>query len=184
MSTCEELGIPNRLRKKEQDKLFAFERGELLFRWFEPNAQIDFEGKIGTSAVKGAFKPPHEISTNRSSLCKYSTDVLYNHKNLPHRFNFGVVQTKVDSIKEYEFSATDNLGNDRFQVQIKFDVDHVPENCMYPHTNITVYRNGELIENDIRSKSLKADIRDELRLMFSVCHYPNPDFNPEEIEQS
>lgn len=110
------------------------------------------------------------------------TDVLYNHKNLPHRFNYGVVQAEVDSIKGFEFSATDNLGNDKFQVQIKFNVDHAPEECMYPHTNITIYKNGELINNDIKSKSLKADIRDELRLMFTICHYPNTEFKQSESD--
>ena len=103
MLTCEELGIPNRLRKNEQEAIPHFQDGELLFRWFEPNVEIDFEGKIGTSALKGAFKPPHEISTNRSSLCNYSTDVLYNHKNLPHRFNYGIVQAEVNSFIDYEF---------------------------------------------------------------------------------
>lgn len=83
MLTCEELGIPSRLRRNGQETIPHFENEELLFRWFDPETDIDFEGKIGTSAVKGAFKPPHEISTNRSHLCIYPTDVLYNHCNAP-----------------------------------------------------------------------------------------------------
>lgn len=184
MLSCEELEIPTRLRKNGQEAIPHFQDGELLFRWFEPNVQIDFEGRIGTSALKGAFKPPHETSVNRSNLCNYSTDVLYNHKNLPHRFNHGVIQAKVNTVIGCEFSATENLENEKFQVNIKLGVQHVPEECMYPHTNITVYKNGELIKNDIKSKILKADIRDELRLLFTVCHYPNPDFKPQETKQN
>ena len=183
MLTCEELEIPNRLRKNGQVAIPHFRDGELLFRWFKPNVQIDFEGKISTSAVGDVFRPPHETSVNRSSLCKDSTDVLYNHKNLPHRFDYGVIQAKVNSFNTYGFSSTDNIGNERFQVNIMFGIQHAPEECMYPHTNINVYKNGELIKNDIRSKTLKADIRDELRLLFTVCHYPNPDFKLQETEQ-
>ncbi len=182
MLTCEELGIPNRLRRNGQEAIPHFQDGELLFRWFKPNSQAIFEGEISTSVVGDFFRQPHETSVNRSSLCRYSTDVLYNHKNLPHRFDYGVIQAEVTSFIEHEFPATDNLENDIFQVTIKLGVQHAPEECMYPHTNITVYKNGELIENDIKGKRLKANIRDELRRMFTVCHYPNPDFEPQEME--
>jgi hypothetical protein len=177
MLTCEELGIPHRLRRNGEKVIPHFENEELLFRWFKPNVQT-IEGKITTASIGDVFRPPHETSVNRSSLCNHPTDVLYNHKGLPHRFNYGVIQAKVNSVEGYEFSATDNIGNDKFQVEIKFGAENAPEECMYPHSNITVYKNDKLIEEEIKSRILKADIRDELRLLFTVCHNPNPNFRP------
>lgn len=178
MLTCEELKIPHRLCRNDREIIPHFDSDEYLYRWFKPNDEFVFEGHISTAVVGDVFRPPHETSVNRSSLCEHSTDVLYNHKGLPHRFDYGVIQAEISYVKGYKFLATDNIENNRFQVEIEFSIEHAPEECMYPHSNITVYKNDKLVEEEVKSKVLKADIREELRLLFTVCHNPNPNFKP------
>lgn len=175
--SCEELLIPSRLWriKGTGDKKFN-DGSEYLYRRFSPDVEITIEGRLGGAAIKDAISPPFNVSCNRSSMCEHSTDVLYNIKNLPHRFDYGVLKATVDSIKGHTISFEDSSNSNKELMVIKFEIEHKPEKCMYPHSEIVIYKNEIKIEK--ASKTIKTLIRDELVKAFTLCHKPDPEFTP------
>lgn len=182
-SPCEKLGIPTRLEWNAQPVIDKFEdEKEKLYRWFNPDTEYTYEGHLSATTIKNVFSPPFDISCNRSSLCKYSTDVLYNTSKLPHRYDFGVIETLVKDVKGYKFDFLQTQQNgETHQVSIELEIEHIPEECMYPHSEIIVYKDGERIKDKVKPSSLKTVIRDKLARVFTVCHKPNPNFKLEEV---
>ncbi|HSK70938.1 MAG TPA: hypothetical protein VK892_04530 [Pyrinomonadaceae bacterium] len=175
MLTCEQLKIPKRLHTNKKKKIPDFSKDLYLYRWIKP--EHIFDGRVSTASIGQHFQPPYNISVNRSSLCEYSTDVLYNPIDLQHRFDYGVMQARVEIVNGYTFDS--ELGNGT-KVTIKFEIEHSPIPCMYPHSEICIYKDGVLINKKISNNTLKADIRDELRELFTICHNPDPAFKPTE----
>ena len=173
--SCKELLIPPRLwlYKGAGNKKFN-DGAEYLYRRFPPNIEITPEGRLSGATIKGAISPPFDISCNRSSLSDYATDVLYNIKELPHRFHYGVIEATVESLKGRIIPFREG----KELLSLRFDIEHTPEKCMYPHSEITVYKNE--IKLDKASKTIKTLIRDELAKVFIVCHHPDPTFSPTE----
>lgn len=177
--SCEELLIPSRLwrNKRTSDKEFN-DGAEYLYRRFPPDIEITPEGRLSGAMIKDAISPPFDVSCNRSSMCDRATDVLYNIKQLPHRFHHGVIEATVESIK----GRTVPFREGKELLSLRFDIEHKPERCMYPHSIITIYKNE--IKTDRASKTLRTLIRDELAQVFIVCHKPDPAFIPtEQIKQ-
>ncbi len=177
---CEALGIPRRLWWEKKPIIQEFDGNELLFRWFAPHIQFE-EGRISASSLGEVFSPPVDISCNRSKLCEYKTDVLYNTNQLPHREQYGVFQANVKDVKNYEFSFSLEKGlegTNKSQFQIKLDVIHAPEECMYPHSAIVVYVNEEEIKPTTKLKppSLRSAIREHVAPLFEICHLPDANF--------
>lgn len=180
---CEELGIPHRLITPDQPIINEFNDGlELLYRWFSPNLEFSHDGQLTGAILGQIFKDPYDISCNRSELCEYSTDVLYDHEKGNHRFNYGIIQATVESIKyrTFVFMQPVQGSSKPEEVSVELDIIHTPEECMYPHSEITVYKNGERIKNEVKPASLKTFIRSELSKVFTVCHAPDPAFKPKE----
>jgi hypothetical protein len=194
MPTCKEYGIPSRLwwnkkllwwqwKKPIKDK---FPDGqELLYRWYHPDIELPPDGALNnvTETVLGKiFDPPVDISCNRSTLCKYPTDVLYNFIDGNHRFTYGIIVTSVGNVNEYTFQCEFKGQDGKTQVvSFTLTLKHSPENCMYPHTEIKFHKEGEVFENVIvKPKTLKRAIRSELATLFTVCHYPDSAFIPTE----
>jgi hypothetical protein len=176
-AVCKKLGIPKRLRRNNREPFNQFnDGGESLYRWFSPRIDFDYEGNLSAAAIEEIFKPPRDISCNREFFCQHSTDVLYNTKELPHRYGHGVIRTSIELIDNHTFlftysrkkGSTENL-------IITLKVIHSPEECMYPHSEILVLKEGERIK-DVKPNSLKTVIRQELSQRFKVCHEPNPHF--------
>jgi hypothetical protein len=178
---CEEPSIPSRLKKGDRITFNKFRSDEKLYRWFPPYIKYESNGKLSASTVDKAFSPPYDISCNRSFMCVYSTDVLYNVTTFNHRIDFGVIEGIFKSINNYSFSL-DFRRNSKISetVNFRFEVEHDPHPCMYPHTVINIFKNGEKIENsnqkEINSKQLKTAIRDHLSDLFRVVHEPDPNF--------
>lgn len=173
--TCEELRIPPRLWRNKGTGNKEFNDGaEYLYRRFPPNIEITPEGRLSGATIKDAISPPFNISCNRSSMSDYPTDVLYNIKQLPHRFHYGVIEATVESLK----GRTVPFREGKELLSLGFDIEHKPESCMYPHSEIVIYKNK--IKIDKASKTIRTLIRDELAKVFSVCHKPNPTFVPTE----
>ena len=177
-STCEELGIPLRLRRENRDIIPQFDdESECLYRWFKPGLQYSPDGRLSAATVGPVFSPPYDISCNRSSLCASPADVLYSISKLPHRFDHGVIEAQVISVQVHIFEV--QQGSERLQVSLQLGIEHKPEECMYPHSQIIVHKNGERIADEVRpNKMLKTAIRDELARIFTVCHAPNGAFTP------
>ncbi len=131
---------------------------------------------ISETAIGDVFNRPVDTSCNRSSLCRYSTDVLYNIKTLPHRYNFGVMKTSIEKVDGYTFQYNLQIDGKNQTVSIKFTLEHKPEECMYPHTEIKVYKDGVLLKNEVKPPSLRKAIRLKLAPLFDVCHRPDLNF--------
>ena len=186
MPICEELGIPPRLWSKNHPVKDGFVDGEeSLYRWYHPDIEMMSDGTLSEAAIGKVFDPPIDISCNRSTLCKYSTDVLYNIEKPLHRFHFGIIETKVKIISEYTFPCKFEKDGKSQIVSIRLTLKHSPEKCMYPHTEIKCYKDGVVFENEeVKPKSLRKAIRLGIAPLFTVCHYPDPLFLPsEEAEQ-
>ena len=176
-SICDDLSIPVRLRREKRDVVpFSTDSKECLYRWFKPDTEYSDSGRLSSATIGEVFTPLYDVSCNRSSLCEKSTDVLYNTVKLPHRFNFGVIEASVESIHghvfEYELNQKDGIE----RITIRFEVEHKPEECMYPHSQIVLYRNGVRVSDAIKPPTLKTATRSELALLFNVCHKPDPDY--------
>ena len=178
--TCDELSIPHQLRRNNRSAQDFTDGDEFLYRWFPPNVEILSDDKLSGAAIGNVFQSPCDISCNRQSLCDQSTDVLYNIKKLPHRFDFGVIQTKIEKIKGYNFDFDEPIQgvNAVRSISIRLDVQHTPEECMYPHSEILIFKGGELLHDPVKPPTLRTLIRGQLQPLFTVCHQPDPDFIP------
>jgi hypothetical protein len=175
IQTCDELSIPTHLRQNNRQEEPNFSGDLYLYRRFQPELKYEFEGHLSVAAISYHFKPPYNISVNRSSFCRNETDVLYDAEKLPHRFDWGVMRAFVASINGHIFKSV--LG-DNSTVVVKLEVKHSPLCCMYPHAEILIYKNDVPITKRINSEALKTDIQEELRHFFEVCHRPNPHHTP------
>jgi len=183
--TCDELSIPSRLRRNNKPVVNTFnDDEEVLYRWFDPSkVESESNGRISATTIKQAFTPLSELSNNRSSMSLYSTDVLYSISKLPHRDGFGVIKAKVTDINERTFDfdeGSKNNGNKK--LLLSFKLKHDPEDCMYPHTIILIYKEGIELKGEIKGNLLKTAIRDQIGKLFKVCHPPDPTFKLE-LEQ-
>lgn len=182
MLTCKEKGIPQRLwSKNPPDKKDFLNGEELLFRWFEPDIQVLADKPLSESVIGKVFKHPIDVSCNRQSFCKKPTDVLYNHETGKHRFHFGIIESTVNEINGYSFDCN-FYGRDgkSHNISIKLKLEHSPEKCMYPHTEIECYQNGKRLkfEGEVKPNSFKKAIRYGLASLFKLCHNPDPSFIP------
>lgn len=179
--TCDELSIPEQLRCNSRQSL-AFETAtERLFRWFPPELESEPDGTLSLASISSAFSPPSDISCNRESLCSHPTDVLYNSEKHPHRFDFGVIRAVIGEIVAVTHAYEEKDGfNNRTTRTITFEVEHTPEICMYPHSEIRVFRDAVMLQGDIKPKAAKIAVREALQPLFIVCHHPDPQFNPTE----
>jgi hypothetical protein len=136
------------------------------------------DGKISSAMFGEVFKPPVNISVNRSYYCNHPTDVLYNVKDLTSLFKHGVIQALVKVVDGYTFESNSS--------KIRFSVEHDPIPCMYPHTIIVIFKDDKRIDKKINNPKVKADVREHLAKLFEkICHFPNPLFTPiEEIIES
>lgn len=179
---CEAFGIPPRLRLNSREADSFNNESEKLYRWFAPNTEYLSDGRLSESTIGQVFSPPSNISCNRSNFCYYPTDVLYNASEHLHRNNYGVIQTFIKNVKNHTFEFLQTTqNNETVKIEIKLDIEHKPEECMYPHSEITIYRNGEKLTNQVKPPRLKTLLRRKLIELFTVCHEPNSNFQFEEL---
>lgn len=179
---CSELFIPSRLWRNNKLIIDDFSDGEeVLFRWFDPNkVQFESNGQLSAATLKQAFTPLLELSCNRSSLCLKATDVLYGITKLPHRDGFGVISTKIGNIHEHSFDFDEeSKAEGRKKLILTFKLRHDPEDCMFPHTVIRIYKDGVEQKSEIKRSLEKTAIRNQLGKLFTVCHHPNSEFKLE-----
>ena len=99
---------------------------------------------------------------------------MYNTREIDagqHYFDtYGVIQFNSDIISQYENSNLSINDEDRkFTLKLK----HSPEECMYPHCEVLVLENGEIIDIN-KPKSIKTSIRsflmDRIDILTTDCH--------------
>ncbi len=172
---CDNLLIPKRLRTVGRQALQFTDPAELIFRWVKPIVEFPDNGELSAAALGEVFSDAADISCNRSSLCLAATDVLYNSMRLPHRHDHAVVSALITDISSTSF----NFSNGGNNWTITFELEHDPEVCMYPHTQVVVLRGGERLSNKVKPPTLRSMIRAELRPLFELCHRANPNLELE-----
>lgn len=167
---CESLGIPNYLIKNERLATNVFEKDEKLFRRFNTDRPIT-EWQDSSNLSASVF-PIRNDSYNRSKFCQTPEDVLYNTRiedNGVHYFQMGILEIGIIALKKFEFTINQNNQLRKFILKPV----HKPEICMYPHSEIHVFENGNFI-NENKPKSTKASIRDFLIVNTTVIKIPDP----------
>lgn len=134
---CIEFKIPARLHKGERQVDNCFDGSELLYRRFTPfdtngMSQINPDGSVCASVFT-----TRSMSCNRGKYSDDPEDVLLNGKDGGHYHDQCIVSFPVEKVKEF----TEPHPNDS-SVIFTFTLQHVPEECMYPHMEIIVDKSG------------------------------------------
>jgi hypothetical protein len=145
---CSVLGIPAHLHTSGRPIIPEFEKNEMLYRRFGPSP-----------------KPPEDwiyealstslMSVNRSTLCKSFEDALWSEDG-KHYLSWGVFSLLTQKVCEIEARLhRPDLNHDQiFLLRVRHD----PKQCMYPHSQIEVFRDGELIET-VKASTIKTTLR-------------------------
>lgn len=160
---CSVLSIPERLHTAGRPKDPVFDEEELLYRRFFMLGPKEEWSMVGNDPSAQIFDLS-EDSYNRSKYCEQAEDVLYNTKqehNLgQHYNNAGILSLKIHQLLSDDTIVVDrNIPN--VERRFTFGVEHAPEPCMYPHSNVNVLVNGEVAPK--RPASIKLALRLILR---------------------
>lgn len=158
MGKCADLGIPEHLhqngRTAENENFTPDER---MFRRFRPKDSL-------SEIVKTNFDFK-SMSFNRE---RYSNpeDVLYNIKENNHYNDCGVASLTVYEIERIQIPHPDD------KQLYTFKAVHDPEECMYPHSIVQVFKNGNKV-SEIKPSSVKSLIRDEYEKSIMIIRMPD-----------
>lgn len=171
MNKCNAICIPEQLHWNARPIDENFDNENLFRRVRIPIHQ----NKISETENSAMIFPIKDDSCNRE---KYSGpyDVLFNvnaNNCNEHFLNYGIVQINSNYIINEKFSPEGT--NDIYT----FKILHSPTECMYPHCEITVFKN-EVRVSDSKPKSVKAYIRD---IIISNCKIVK-DFESKESQDS
>jgi hypothetical protein len=160
---CVGLGIPLRLCRSDREVVEVQTTDKLYRRFAKDLYQVS---SVNNELSASAFQLKND-SYNLKSLCELPSDVLYNIESSEHYFDQGVVEidlTKLDGA-EVVFES------DKRKKKGRFKVVHIPEDCMYPHTEIHVYID-DVLTNPVTTKTARALLKDELKKAARVVVIP------------
>ena len=165
---CLELGIPEYLHQKERpvDSIF---QSEFIYRRYKASGNVEDWKK--DKVISASIFPVKNDSCNRSKYCRVPEDVLYNTREEDkgnHYFEMGILSVNSDSLIFFSGNITQNGNARNFQLT----VSHEPLECMYPHCEILVMENGQVIDQK-KPKSIKALIRDLLLDEVEIAKMPD-----------
>ena len=170
--TCSRFGIPKRLWKGRKGKDDVFPDEELIYRRFKAN--VDVGDWRSAKCLSTAIFDVKDDSTNRS---KYSTDpedVLHpitRRNPLNHYQSYGIVSFSVRDFRELSIIPKEPLRFNGVLREFTFHLEHKPECCMYPHTEIWIMENGRHIP-EVSSRMIKTAVRDELLSIIDIVKFP------------
>ncbi len=153
---CDNLLIPTRLHQVDREPNQEFERNELLYRRFK--VREPFDEWLNNNRISAAIFPVDRKgdSLNRDLYCESYKDVLYNIEVDGVDISYyGVVGFSCKEVFDCP-CFTDELGN-VYDIRLQ----HEPEPCMYPHSVIKVYKNGQY-DSAVKSRTANANFRDVL----------------------
>lgn len=155
-SVCSKLGIPDYLHCNGRSKDDNFNDDESLYRRFFIKAPYEeWEKNNQTSA---SIFPVQNDSYVRSEYVKEPIDALYNDREVDegsHYYNAGILEVKILPIKQFKYSI--NGQPRKFILQ----PSHEPTTCIFPHSEVHVYENGNRIDSN-KPRSVNLAIRVEL----------------------
>ena len=130
-SKCQEFQIPERLHTCGRSLVPRFEESEPLYHRVE---RIKSDGTVPRSAFR-----IHGMSVIRGGLDGEPDDALLDGETGQHKQNWGIVKFTVGQIEK--LSWLDKEGN-----AWTLKLHHSPLDCLYPHSEIFVYKNDEMSE--------------------------------------
>lgn len=165
-TVCDSLGIPSYLQRngRPEDNNFL---SETIYRRFRSSANI--QSWLNDQSISSSIFPVQDDSCNRSKYSNVPEDVLYNVRvedSGAHYLSWGILEFDSDALKT--FSSEVN-GEKRY---FTIGLIHSPLECMYPHSEIIVYENGERIDTN-KPKSIKRLIRDCLINNSRIVKHPD-----------
>lgn len=175
-NACSKLGIPKYLSTGSRIKDPIFSDDEKIYRRFTTPGDIDDwkKSKLTGESISASIFPVDDDSVNRGKYSKKPEDVLYNTREQDqgaHYVNHGILYFTVSKFQRLSIKTKEPIRSNNNVVDFTFHLEHKPEACMYPHTEIWILRNGK--KADIRSpKSVRALVRDELFEIVDVYKYP------------
>lgn len=154
-SVCSSLGIPSHLHRagRVNDDVFV---GEVIFRRFLASGTKNDWSK--NSQISCSIFEVKNDSCNRSKYSDSPEDVLYNVRiedGGNHYFSWGILSIGSDMFDLFTFQIN---GTTR---TFSLKLEHVPLDCMFPHSEIIVFENNEKVDTS-KPKSVKVVIRDYL----------------------
>lgn len=155
---CSQLGIPERLHKRNRKPDQEFNSEDIYRRFKAVGNREDWKKD---SQISAAIFPVKNDSCIRQKYSQHPQDVLYNAKeenNEGHYFeSMSVLAFNTGILDKFNQAITQN-GIERI---FKLSIKHDPIKCMYPHCEILVTENGEVV-NQNKPKSIKVAVRDIL----------------------
>ena len=165
---CQKLGIPEYLHRQERpiDNQFLT---ETIFRRFDVAGEpSDWRNDKGISA---SIFPVKDDSCNRDKYSEKPEDVLYNTREEDggsHYVNMGILSFCSSTIDNFTAEINQNNIKRIFTLKLKHD----PLECMYPHCEILVLENGQILDQN-KPKSIKTLIRDILLDKITIVKEPS-----------
>lgn len=152
-----ETGTPEHLHQKGRPVINTFTEDESLYRRYMPN--VDEEEWDG---IKREIRL-REDSGCRSQYCSSKEDVLWKEDG-EHLTSCGIFQHSIAQLHKIEvaYIVPDSGEHRLYSVQCRHD----PYTCLYPHSVVEVFVNGEKIAKDKVGKIkpfIKELLRDEIQ---------------------
>jgi len=158
--------IPERLHTNGRLPDAHFTSNEKLFRRFantEQNKPALKDGKLTHASL--SLK---EMSVNREKYSEKPEDVLYNIKTGEHFWHYGIYAFCVGAIQSLNYVHPTEQSK-----SYSLRAVHKPEPCMYPHSIIAILEN-EIEISEIKPKSIKTTLRDDLIEQATILKLPEP----------
>ncbi|MBF9221768.1 hypothetical protein [Hymenobacter ruricola] len=136
-----------------------------MYRRFEKEPLASPDGKT----VSASAFPLRDDSYNRGLFCRHHEDVLYDEtkENNTHYFaKWGVAE-----FAHADFTAIYELDEPKDLRQFHVTIAHVPNECMYPHSQMVVTLEG--VEAAV-PKSIRTKIRERLLRICRIVKHVDP----------
>ena len=171
---CSKLGIPKYLHSRKRLKDNHFLSSEKIYRRFTAKGRAeDWKNDKALSAV---VFPVEDDSVNRSAYCEKPEDVLYNTREKDegkHYWNHGILLFQVNKFKELSLEPKEPIRLNGVERDFTFHLEHCPQPCMYPHSEIWVMEGGKRVDNQ-PPRSIRAIARSQLVGICDIYKYPLP----------
>jgi hypothetical protein len=165
---CAKFQIPTRLHRLTRFAVREFQDLEKLYRRVDPK-QIEDEGlAIASVRFRGGMSVNRDgLDSNRISL--YPEDVLFDTRSENHYSGWSILVFNVEAIRRFTWEHPDT--GKRYELRLK----HEPEQCMFPHSLVELFCEGERKES-VQSKKHSLELKDRVAAMGELkpkCSVPS-----------
>jgi hypothetical protein len=152
---CSKFGIPARLHSASKECIQDFDSDETFFRRYNPSnvsPKLEYPSNVYSTAI--SFESG--MSVNRGRYSAENGDVLFNVGDGRHFADHHVLALSGLTLQNWRLELPE-VPQRHFVVRLAHD----PTQCMYPHSTISLFENGNRVD-DVKPKALKLRIKREL----------------------